>query len=56
MVLTRRRILSGCKHGEAELTVNGRRNRRVACVVDSAGSRLESFDLGEDAEDTEDEE
>ena len=56
MVLHRRRLLSGCRHGEAELAVNGRKQRRIACVLDSQGSRLETFDLGEDNEEMEDEE
>ncbi|KAG2023470.1 hypothetical protein CC2G_001122 [Coprinopsis cinerea AmutBmut pab1-1] len=56
VLLTRRRVLSGCRHGEAELAVNGRRNRRVACVVDGVGNRLEAFDLGDEGEEVEEEE
>jgi anaphase-promoting complex subunit 4 len=55
MILHRRRLLIGCRHGEAELAVNGRKQRRIACVLDSQGSRLETFDLGEENEEMEEE-
>lgn len=35
------------------LAVNGRVNRRVACVLDASGTRMESFDLEGDGEDME---
>jgi anaphase-promoting complex subunit 4 len=45
--ITRRRSLSG-RGGDVGLAVNGRPNRRVVCVLDGTGTRLESFDLGEE--------
>lgn len=35
------------------LALNGRAGRRVACIMDSTGTTLESFDLEGDAEDME---
>ncbi|TFK30461.1 hypothetical protein FA15DRAFT_676805 [Coprinopsis marcescibilis] len=55
IVVTRRRGLNGGKHGECDLAVNGRKNRRVVCVVDGIGSRLESFDLGDEGEEMDEE-
>ncbi|KDR85006.1 hypothetical protein GALMADRAFT_233556 [Galerina marginata CBS 339.88] len=52
--INRRRALSGCKSGGVSLALNGRINRRVACVLDSTGTTLESFDLEGDGEDMED--
>ncbi|KAF4623938.1 hypothetical protein D9613_001828 [Agrocybe pediades] len=52
--INRRRALSGCKTGGVTIALNGRINRRVACVLDSTGTTLESFDLEGDAEDEED--
>ncbi|KAH9486913.1 hypothetical protein JR316_0000979 [Psilocybe cubensis] len=49
----RRRALSGCKTGAVSMALNGRVNRRVACVLDSTGTWLESFDMEGDAEDME---
>lgn len=54
VVPSRRGALNGCKHGEAELAVNGRVGRRVACVLDIVGNRLETFDFGEEGEESED--
>ncbi|KAF8872130.1 anaphase-promoting complex, cyclosome, subunit 4-domain-containing protein [Gymnopilus junonius] len=51
--INRRRVLSGCKRGGVSLALNGRVGRRVACVLDSAGITLESFDLEGDGEETE---
>ena len=48
VMLTRRRGLGG-RAGEVGLAVNGRSNRRVVCVVDGTGTRLEAVDLGEEA-------
>lgn len=45
--ITRRRALGG-RGGDVGLAVNGRPNRRVVCVLDGTGTRLESFDLGEE--------
>ncbi|KAJ2927133.1 hypothetical protein H1R20_g9948, partial [Candolleomyces eurysporus] len=47
--ITRRRALSG-RGGDVGLAVNGRPNRRVVCLLDGTGTRLESFDLGEEEE------
>ncbi|KAF8203639.1 anaphase-promoting complex, cyclosome, subunit 4-domain-containing protein [Pholiota molesta] len=51
--INRRRALAGCKNGGVSLALNGRVGRRVACVLDGAGTMLESFDLEGDAEDME---
>lgn len=51
--INRRRALSGCRHGKVSLALNGRAGRRVACIMDSTGTTLESFDLEGDAEDME---
>ncbi|PPQ64387.1 hypothetical protein CVT26_002094 [Gymnopilus dilepis] len=51
--INRRRVLAGCKTGGVSLAVNGRVGRRVACVLDSGGTTLESFDLEGDGEETE---
>lgn len=51
--IKRRRALAGCKDGGVSLAVNGRVNRRVACVLDASGTRMESFDLEGDGEDME---
>jgi len=53
IAINRRRALSGCKTGAVGIALNGRINRRVACVLDSTGSTVESFDLEGDAEDVE---
>ncbi|KIK71029.1 hypothetical protein GYMLUDRAFT_150173 [Collybiopsis luxurians FD-317 M1] len=53
------RGLKGCKTGAVSLAVNGRVGRRVACVADSKGMGLETFDLegdeGEEGDTTLDE-
>lgn len=51
--IKRCRALAGCKDGGVSLAVNGRVNRRVACVLDASGTRMESFDLEGDGEDME---
>ena len=48
VMLSQRRGLGG-RAGEVGLAVNGRSSRRVVCVVDGTGTRLESVDLGDDA-------
>ncbi|KAJ3750355.1 anaphase-promoting complex, cyclosome, subunit 4-domain-containing protein [Lentinula detonsa] len=54
------RGLKGCRSGAVSLAVNGRVGRRVACVLDSNGTTLETFDLegdeGEEGNTTLDEE
>ncbi|KAJ4484101.1 anaphase-promoting complex, cyclosome, subunit 4-domain-containing protein [Lentinula lateritia] len=53
------RGLKGCRSGAVSLAVNGRVGRRVACVLDSKGTTLETFDLegdeGEEGDTTLDE-
>ncbi|KAJ4486184.1 anaphase-promoting complex, cyclosome, subunit 4-domain-containing protein [Lentinula aciculospora] len=44
------RGLKGCRSGSVSLAVNGRVGRRVACVLDSKGTTLETFDLEGDEE------
>ena len=45
------RELNGCGAGGVTLAVNGRTGRRVACVRDEAGLRLEVLDMeGEEEE------
>ncbi|PPQ80812.1 hypothetical protein CVT25_001937 [Psilocybe cyanescens] len=51
--VNRRRALSGCKMGAVSMALNGRVNRRVACVLDTTGTTMESFDMEGDAEDME---
>ena len=56
-IVNRRRPLSNCQNGGISLALNGRAGRRVACVLDGAGTSLESFDLegeGDDVEDADD--
>ena len=53
IVINRRRLLSGCQTGGVSLALNGRTGRRVACVLDSSGTQLESFDLEGEGEDME---
>ncbi|TFK41138.1 anaphase-promoting complex, cyclosome, subunit 4-domain-containing protein [Crucibulum laeve] len=47
--IERRRALVSCRIGGVHLAVNGKAGRRLACVLDSTGTTLESFDLEEDA-------
>jgi anaphase-promoting complex subunit 4 len=45
------RQLEGCNKGGVSLAVNGRVGRRVACVLDNNGTRLEVLDVeGEEPE------
>ncbi|RDB29551.1 Anaphase-promoting complex subunit 4 [Hypsizygus marmoreus] len=53
--IKRSRALVGCNAGEVSLALNGRPGRRVACVLDSKGITLESFDVEGDADDAESE-
>ncbi|KAF8609635.1 hypothetical protein BDV93DRAFT_540863 [Ceratobasidium sp. AG-I] len=47
----RSRELQACTTGEAQLAVNGRRGRRMACVLDTAELVLEVLDMeGEDSD------
>ncbi|KAJ3508934.1 hypothetical protein NLJ89_g5481 [Agrocybe chaxingu] len=45
IAIMRHRTLSSCKDGGVSLALNGRTGRRVACVLDSTGTALESFDV-----------
>ncbi|KAF8078603.1 anaphase-promoting complex, cyclosome, subunit 4-domain-containing protein [Lyophyllum atratum] len=49
----RSRALTGCKVGDVSLALNGRQGRRVACVLDSKGTMLESFDVEGDVNEVE---
>lgn len=51
--IKRCRALTGFTAGNVTLAVNGRAGRRVACVLDSTGTVMESFDLEGDVEDME---
>lgn len=46
-------MLKGCKEGGVSVAVNGRKGRRVGCVLDGTGSVLECIDLEGDGEDME---
>lgn len=51
------RTLAGCTEGAVALSVNGRKGRRVACVLGEDGTALEVFDMeGEEDDEDEDEE
>ncbi|TFY69760.1 hypothetical protein EVJ58_g217 [Rhodofomes roseus] len=54
LIQTRR--LAGCREGRMALAVNGRTGRRVACVLDGAGTALEILDIEGEEEETEVEE
>jgi anaphase-promoting complex subunit 4 len=43
-------MLSSSGRGGVTVALNGRVGRRVGCVLDSTGTRLESFDLEGEAE------
>jgi len=51
--IKRTRALLGCKAGEVSLAVNGRVGRRVACVLGSKGTTMETLDLEGDGDDME---
>ncbi|KAJ3575641.1 hypothetical protein NP233_g977 [Leucocoprinus birnbaumii] len=51
--LERRRIIRHGKGSNFSMAVNGRIGRRVACVLDSSGTVMESFDLEGEVEDME---
>lgn len=55
MAIKRTRALEACAGGGQALAVNGRRNRRVGCVLDREGLAVEILDLEEvDEEEEED--
>ena len=49
------RTLAGCTEGAVALSVNGRKGRRVACVLGEGGTALEVFDMEGEEDDDEDE-
>lgn len=49
--LIQARPLIGCREGTVTLAVNGRVGRRVACVLDDAGTTLEVLDIESPYED-----
>ena len=53
IAIKRYRGLTSCKEGRISLALNGRKGRRVGCVVDGTGTMLESIDLEGDGEDME---
>ncbi|KAF8807426.1 hypothetical protein BYT27DRAFT_7099450 [Phlegmacium glaucopus] len=53
IAIKRSRVLSSCKEGGNSVALNGRKGRRVGCVLDSSGTMLESIDLEGDGEDME---
>lgn len=55
--MNRARALNCCSTGAtATLAVNGRENRRCACVVEESGQLGEIFDIDAEGDDDEDEE
>jgi anaphase-promoting complex subunit 4 len=52
LAITRTRALVACADGARGMAVNGRPNRRVACVLDREALAVEIFDL-EGSEDEE---
>ena len=46
-------MLTSCKEGRISVAVNGRKGRRVGCVLDSTGTMVESIDLEGEGEDME---
>ncbi|KAL1737184.1 anaphase-promoting complex, cyclosome, subunit 4-domain-containing protein [Schizophyllum commune] len=55
MPIKKSRRLVGCRSGAVSLAVNGRPNRRVACVLDGAGTKMECIDVEGDEEDEDEE-
>jgi anaphase-promoting complex subunit 4 len=51
--IKRYRGLTSCKEGRISLALNGRKGRRVGCVLDGTGTMLECIDLEGDGEDME---
>ncbi len=51
VVVYRKQVLASSQRGAVSLALNGRAGRRVACVLDSTGTSLESFDLEGEADD-----
>ena len=56
VAIKRTRALEACAGGGQALAVNGRPNRRVACVLDAEGLAVEILDLEEVDEEEEEEE
>ncbi|KAL1737776.1 hypothetical protein HDZ31DRAFT_70798, partial [Schizophyllum fasciatum] len=56
MPIKKSRRLVGCRSGAVSLAVNGRVGRRVACVLDGAGTKMECIDVEGDEDDEEEEE
>jgi anaphase-promoting complex subunit 4 len=53
IAIKRYRVLTSCKEGGISVAVNGRKGRRVGCVLDSTGTMVESIDLEGEGEDME---
>lgn len=53
MPIKKSRRLVGCRSGAVSLAVNGRAGRRVACVLDGAGTKMECIDVEGDEEEDE---
>lgn len=51
--LEKRRVIRCSKSTSYSMALNGRVGRRVACVLDSTGTSMESFDLEGEVEDME---
>ena len=53
IVVKRYRGLTSCKEGMVSIALNGRKGRRVGCVLDGTGTIVECIDLEGDGEDME---
>ena len=53
IAIRRHRGLRSCKEGRISVALNGRKGRRVGCVLDGTGTMLECIDVEGDGEDME---
>ena len=53
IAIKRYRGLTSCKEGRISVALNGRKGRRVGCVLDGTGTVVECIDLEGDGEDME---
>lgn len=52
--LARWRVMTACRGEDFHLAVNGRKGRRVACVLDLESDTMETLDLAADEDEVED--
>ena len=52
--LARWRAMTACRGEDFHLAVNGRKGRRVTCVLDLESERIETLDIAADEDETED--